>query len=295
MRAGTHLMPSDRPSPAILPFLLFSLLLHALLVTAVPMLRGLPFSQDDLPRAIELVALPSRAPAPPAGRVVDVPPPPVKQENPDAKLLAKQGNRVEQETLNLGTPGAPSPPAAQIRPRATAEQARFQAEVEQIKSEIDALRKKRAAQRLQARLNAQEFERLRAQAAAEARRGNGGVNEPLDDVRRGPGTRLNTREFEESQYFLDFKTSFGVVFRASDVTLGLHFPGEFRSRPRTVLSIEVNADGSLGDARVFSSSGYAALDRDALDAARRVFPFDPPPPKLLTTRDTLRFGFEIIY
>jgi TonB family protein len=117
----------------------------------------------------------------------------------------------------------------------------------------------------------------------------------LDDVRRGPDTRLNTRAFEESQYFLDFKTSFGVVFRASDVTLGLHFPGDFRSRPRTVLSLEVNADGSLGDARVHISSGYAALDRDALDAARRVFPFDPPPRKLLTSRDTLRFGFEIIY
>jgi hypothetical protein len=42
-------MPSDRPSPAILPFLVFSFLLHALLVTAVPM-SGLP-PADDLPQA----------------------------------------------------------------------------------------------------------------------------------------------------------------------------------------------------------------------------------------------------
>lgn len=285
---------ADRPAPSILPFILFSFLLHALVVAVVPMLRGFP-GPSDIPRVIELVALPQRAAAPQTGRVVDVPPPPVPQENPDAKLLAKQGSRVERETVNLGTPGAPSPPAAQARPQATAEQARFQAEVEQIQSEINALRNKQLAQRLQEKLRDREITRLRTRVAAEARRGNGGVNEPLDDVMRGPATRLNTRAFEESQYFLDFKTSFGVVFQPSNVTLGLSFPESLPSRPRTILSLEVNADGSLHDARVVRTSGYSALDRDALEAARRVFPFDPPPRKLLTSRHTLQFGFEVIY
>jgi len=284
-----------RPSASILPFLLFSLVLHAALVATLSSRSLLPGSMGELPRVIELVALPERPPSRAMGRVVDVPPPPVKEENPEAKLLAKQGSRVEKEALNLGSPGSPSPPAAQASPTEAAEQARLEAEAETLRAEIDALRKKRKAQRREARLRDREIAQLRAQAAAEVRRGNGGVNEPLDDVMRGPETRLNTRAFEESQYFIDFKTVFGVVFRASPVTMGLAFSGDLPQRPRTILSVEVNADGTLRDVRVLRTSGYSALDRDALDAARRVFPFDPPPPTLLTSRDFLRFGFEIIY
>ncbi len=286
---------AERPSPSILPFLLLSLLLHALIVALAPMLSGFPGSADDLARPIELVALPERASAIARGRVVDVPPPPEKQENPDAKLLAKQGSRVERETLNLGAPGAPAPPAVEQRPQASAEQVRMEAEAERLRSEIDALRKRRVEQRREARLQDREIARLRAEAAPRTRRGNGGVNEYLDEVVQGPDTRLNTRAFEHSQYYIDFKTAFGVVFRPSMVTLGLAFPRELPRRPRTVLSIEVAANGSLRSASVIRTSGYQALDRDALVGARRVFPFDPPPGALLEKDGVLRFAFEIIY
>jgi len=286
---------AERPAPSILPFLLLSLFLHALLVALVPMLTGFPGFADDLPRPIELVALPERASDKAAGRVVDVPPPPEKRENPEANLLAREGSRAEREMLNLGRPGAPAPQALEQRPKAAPEQARMEAEEERLRSEIDALRKKREEQRREARRRDREIARLRAEAAAQARQGNGGVNEPLDDVMLGSDTRLNTRAFEESQYFIDFKTAFGVVFRPSNVTLGLSLPDSLPRRPRTIISIEVHDDGSLRGARVIRTSGYSALDRDALDAVHRVFPFDPPPRALLEANRTLRFAFEIIY
>jgi TonB family protein len=164
----------------------------------------------------------------------------------------------------------------------------------ELRGEIERLRRKRAELRRVARARQAEIARLRARAAG-GPRGNGGVNEWFDDVPRGPQTRLNTRAFEESRYYLDFKTSYGLAFRPGVVSMGLHFPPDPARRPRTILSIEVGADGSLREARVLRTSGYSALDRDALDATRRVFPFDRPPATLVGPGGTLRFLFEVIF
>lgn len=46
------------------------------------------------------------------------------------------------------------------------------------------------------------------------------------------------------------------------------------------LALEIGADGRLRDAQVRRSSGFEALDRQALEMARRARPLPPPPPAL---------------
>src|SRR5690606_29548227 len=46
------------------------------------------------------------------------------------------------------------------------------------------------------------------------------------------------------------------------------------------LALEIGADGRLRDAQVRRSSGFEALDRQALEMARRARPLPPPPPGL---------------
>jgi TonB family protein len=293
-----------RPDPSLGPFLAASLLLHLLVLSALLVSGVMPLVNTSLPLVVELVAPPPPPPLPKGGQVVEAPPSPMPQENPDARLLAKQSSRVKEETIRPGTPGAPAPAPAKAKPESVEpeKEALLRKETARLQAELAALRKRRAALERQSRRleeaehrQAEEAERLRAEAAERNRRGNGGTNDFVEEARMGRATRLNTRAFEESQYYINFKTSFGVLFRASDVSMRLRFSEDSSDHPRTILAIVVNADGTLRDLRVLRSSGFSALDRDALEAAGRVFPFDPPPTKLLDGSDSLRFAFGILW
>ena len=283
-----------RQDLSLVPFLVASLLVHAAGIVALSAGGALPFRREELPQVIELAALQPPVPPVRGGQVVDAPPPPTPQENPDAELLAKQSDRVAQETIRPGTPGTPAPAKAKHARLESEKEARLRAETLRLQVKLDALRKRRSALKRQLR-RLDEAERLGADTARTDRRGNGGTNDFVEIARPSDETRLNTRAFEESEYYNNFKTTFGVQFRPSDVSLGLRFSGEPLNHPRTVLGLVVNADGTLREVRVLRTSGFSVLDRDALEAASRVFPYDPPPGKLLRGGNALRFAFAIIW
>jgi TonB family protein len=283
-----------RQDLSLVPFLVASLLVHAAGIVALSAGGVLPFRREELPQVIELAALPPPVPPVRGGQVVDAPPPPTPQENPDARLLAKQSDRVSRETIRPGTPGVPAPAKAKPERVEPVKGALLRKETARLQAVLAALRRRSAALERQSR-RLDKAERLRAEAARMDRRGNGGTNDFVENARMGAETRLNTRAFEESEYYNNFKTTFGVVFRPSDVSIGLLFSGDPSNHPRTILAIVVNGDGTLRDLRMLRSSGFSALDRDALEAAGRVFPFDPPPGKLLGGNGSLRFAFEIVW
>jgi len=63
----------------------------------------------------------------------------------------------------------------------------------------------------------------------------------------------------------------------------LNYPEEVRRQGLTggpTLSVEINADGSLRNVRIYRSSGNATLDNAAISLVRSATPFSPFPPSL---------------
>ncbi len=59
-----------------------------------------------------------------------------------------------------------------------------------------------------------------------------------------------------------------------------------------VLEVQILADGTLGQARIRRSSGYAELDQAALAILKLAAPFPPFPPRLEAKHDALRLTYE---
>jgi protein TonB len=99
----------------------------------------------------------------------------------------------------------------------------------------------------------------------------------------------NTRESSVAVY-LD-------AWRRRIESLGtLNYPMQaVRSRSASgnpVLEVQILADGSLGEAIVKRSSGYAELDQAALAILKLAAPFPPFPAQLEAKHDALRLTYE---
>jgi protein TonB len=75
----------------------------------------------------------------------------------------------------------------------------------------------------------------------------------------------------------------------------LNFPTAARRGGKSgspVVEVALASDGRLLEARVRRSSGYAELDRAAIEVLRLAAPFDPVPRELAGRHDGLRFAYE---
>ncbi len=96
-------------------------------------------------------------------------------------------------------------------------------------------------------------------------------------------TSVAARQSVDAAYLLDWRRRVEAVgnkyYPEASVRYGLY--GNLR------LLVVINADGSLRDIRVLSSSGYAVLDEAAIKIVRMAAPYAPFPPELRATTDQL--------
>lgn len=124
----------------------------------------------------------------------------------------------------------------------------------------------------------------------------GPTNPRLDDVEYGEGTFLNTREWKFAGYFNRMREALSgywdpvTPLRARDST-GERFLYKDRT---TVLSVTLDARGSLSDVHVLRSSGLDFLDRTAVEAMQKAQPFLNPPKDLPDSQGLIRFNFAFI-
>ena len=134
---------------------------------------------------------------------------------------------------------------------------------------------------------------LRPSASNYAELAGGPAPDKLDGVEEGEGTYLNTREWKYASYFNRIKQAVATQWQPSE-SLRLRDPtGErFAYRDRvTVVSVTLDAAGSLKDLQVQRSSGVDFLDATALDAFRKAQPFVNPPRGLANDRGEIAFVF----
>lgn len=96
-------------------------------------------------------------------------------------------------------------------------------------------------------------------------------------------TSVSAKQSVDAAYLLDWRRRVEAVgnkyYPEASVRYGLY--GNLR------LLVVINADGSLRDIRVLSSSGYAVLDEAAIKIVRMAAPYAPFPPELRATTDQL--------
>jgi periplasmic protein TonB len=116
---------------------------------------------------------------------------------------------------------------------------------------------------------------------------DGGVTQVTSPEQREYFVSVAARESEFAEYL--------AGWRARMERLGtLNFPRIAASQRsgNPVLEVTVAADGRLGEVRVTRSSGQPELDQAAVDLVRLASPYDPFPPALRGSYDTLRFAYE---
>lgn len=105
-----------------------------------------------------------------------------------------------------------------------------------------------------------------------------------DDLLAG----ANTRESKTAAYLNVWK-------RKVEQVGSMNFPSSVHpagAAGHPVLEVAINADGSLHDVIVRSSSGLRGLDRAAMDILRMASPFEPFPDALRAEHEVLRFAYE---
>lgn len=105
-----------------------------------------------------------------------------------------------------------------------------------------------------------------------------------DDLLAG----ASTRESRTAAYLNVWK-------RKVEQVGSMNFPSSARSAgaaANPVLEVVIDADGSLRDVVVRSSSGLRGLDRAAMDILRMASPFEPFPDALRADHEVLRFAYE---
>ena len=115
----------------------------------------------------------------------------------------------------------------------------------------------------------------------------------LKDVDVGEGTFLNTREWRYAGYFNRIKQSVAMSWDPNGAARTRDPTGErFLYKDRhTLLSVTLDASGSLTDAHVLQSSGVDFLDRAAIEAFHKAQPFVNPPNGLVDASGAIKFQF----
>ncbi len=128
---------------------------------------------------------------------------------------------------------------------------------------------------------------LEAESRPAERPPDGGLTQVTSHDQREYFVSVDARESVFAEYL--------AAWRARMERLGtLNFP-RIATIPRSgnpVLEVTVAANGHLGEVRVTRSSGHPELDQAAVELVRLASPYDPFPPAVRGSYDTLRFAYE---
>jgi TonB family protein len=126
----------------------------------------------------------------------------------------------------------------------------------------------------------------------------GGSVDHLEDVEEGETTALNTKQWKHAGFFNRLKRQVSQNWDPSRVLRAEDPRGNvYGVRDRiTHLLVTLDPGGRLVDAVVVRTSGFAALDEEAIRAFRAAEPFPNPPPDLVDPRSgriSFPFGFHL--
>jgi protein TonB len=99
----------------------------------------------------------------------------------------------------------------------------------------------------------------------------------------------NTRESSVAVYLDSWRRK---VERIGTANYPMEVIRRGRMTGNPVLEVQILGDGTLGQAIVRRSSGFAELDQAAVAILKMASPYDPFPPKLLKNHDALRLVYE---
>ncbi|MGO8968292.1 MAG: energy transducer TonB [Myxococcaceae bacterium] len=113
------------------------------------------------------------------------------------------------------------------------------------------------------------------------------------DAEEGDSTFLNTREWKFATFFNRVKQAVGTHWNPNEPLRQRDPTGNiYGGRDRyTLLSITLDAQGSLRDVHVEKSCGVDFLDEAAIAAFQKSQPFPNPPPGLVDKDNAIRFQF----
>lgn len=270
----------DRPE--LWPYLLASLVLHALLIAIIPQTVRAP-TYDEKPIEIFAVEALPEAPGKKPYRIADIAEPPAQKRPKSASFLGLYDSTVPEEQVGIsrdrGAAGGP-----------------------RIKARIGGPTAKQAAKppaRLQAKDRIFAFNHGlfddKERGVPQEQGGDGrpsGMDDFYPDFRRGANTYLNVLRYPGVEYFVRMKRAFKIAFNP-EPSLRDYFTRNLVTRGSidVVLGVSVNREGNLSELFVFRSSGIHAYDQEALRTVRASAPFSTPPEKFLADDGLLRMSW----
>ena len=114
------------------------------------------------------------------------------------------------------------------------------------------------------------------------------ANKLPEDMDRGKSIQLNTKEYEFQSYYINLKRKIEMVWEYP------YLARESGLQGRLLMRFVINRDGSLAEAKVLRSSGFALLDREALRAVHDAAPFPPLPARMHTEHLVIQATFEYV-
>lgn len=124
----------------------------------------------------------------------------------------------------------------------------------------------------------------------------GGSVDHLEDVAEGEVTALNTKQWKFASFFNRAKRQVAQRWNPNRVVAAHDPTGKVLGRRDrvTILRITLDPEGTLRDVYVVQSSGFQALDEEAMRAFRAAQPFPNPPVALVRAgRIEFEFGFNL--
>ncbi len=259
------------------PYILLSLLLHALLVSAF-MQMSTPFQTVAEKKEMEVIPIFLRPEEEPKYRIADIEEPAVQKKPDKAKFLGMYDSSVREETVGIGQ--RPKKASVAQKPKG----------------------KERAEIRRKARAKGKDKiftfdERIfgggEGQGEADsAKLAGGALDDFYPDFKRGTRTYLNVLRHPDVEYFVRLKRAFKIAFNPSPALRSYFSQNRItRGSVDVVLGVSVDRLGDLSELFVFRSSGIPAYDREALRTVRSSAPFSSPPEKFVDDDGLLRMSW----
>lgn len=256
-------------------FLLYSLLLHLLVIFLLKMPKQVPLTEPEVAKPIWIDLQKGK-------QIADILEP-EKQERPDQnQFLGMYDSKVKEEQVAAVQGKSdriqPQQPDRPGKPKQKKEKAVEKREVS--KDGLYAAREERHRE--------EESESV------------GGVAEALPedfypDFKKGGRTYLNVLRFPDIQYFVRLKRVFKMTFNPQRALEEAYLTNQIsRGQIATVLGVSVDRRGELAELFVFRSSGVEHYDQEALRTIKASSPFSVPPQKLLDPDGVVRMSWTFI-
>lgn len=273
--------------PEIWPFILASIIIHALLFTLVPQIvKSSPSFKEDPIEVFAVSDMPKSENMP--HRIADIEKPQVEQRPDSAKFLGMYDSKVPDETVGI------------FRPGKTKIGGDTQGKFSPPKIKKDVGGTKAATKNISKgdlfAFNKDIFDDTRESAAKSESKlsGNGdnALNDYYPDFRRGANTYLNVLRYPGVEYFVRLKHAFKIAFNP-EPSLMEHFSRNLVTRGSidVVLGVTVGRSGELSELFVFRTSGIPSYDQEALRTVRASSPFSSPPEKFLSKDGALHMSW----